>query len=394
MKFKLKDLISIKHGYAFKGEDFSDQPTQLQILTPGNVTIGGGFQFGKGKWLSLTTEYPKEYEFKAGDMFVSMTDLSKAGDTLGYPAIIPVSDRVMLHNQRLGRVEVLPNVEEVVLKKYLYYAMRTREYHAYIVSGATGTTVRHTSPSKILDYEFDLPSYQEQQRIVGILSPIEDKINVLNDVNDNLLELGITYTEELLVENEYPVSTIKSMNLTVSDHVANGSFKALKDNVEIVENSGYALFLRNTDLKADLNGDRRFVTENSYEFLKKSRLFGGEVIISNVGDVGSVYHVPYLDVPMVAGNNVVFLQSEESWLTDYLYFYFKSRIGQHDIDSITSGSAQQKFNKTDFRALEIPVIPEHDVTILTKLIDNLNSNTREIRTLMDTRDALLKKLLN
>lgn len=186
MKFKLKDLISIKHGYAFKGEDFSDQPTQLQILTPGNVTIGGGFQFGKGKWLSLTTEYPKEYEFKAGDMFVSMTDLSKAGDTLGYPAIIPVSDRVMLHNQRLGRVEVLPNVEEVVLKKYLYYAMRTREYHAYIVSGATGTTVRHTSPSKILDYEFDLPSYQEQQRIVGILSPIEDKINVLNDVNDNL----------------------------------------------------------------------------------------------------------------------------------------------------------------------------------------------------------------
>lgn len=184
------------------------------------------------------------------------------------------------------------------------------------------------------------------------------------------------------------------MNLTVSDHVANGSFKALKDNVEIVENSGYALFLRNTDLKADLNGDRRFVTENSYEFLKKSRLFGGEVIISNVGDVGSVYHVPYLDVPMVAGNNVVFLQSEESWLTDYLYFYFKSRIGQHDIDSITSGSAQQKFNKTDFRALGIPVITEHDVTILTKLIDNLNSNTREIRTLMDTRDALLKKLLN
>ncbi|WP_245299360.1 restriction endonuclease subunit S [Weissella confusa] len=213
-------------------------------------------------------------------------------------------------------------------------------------------------------------------------------------LNDNLLDLGITYTEELLVKNDYPVSTIKSMNLTVSDHVANGSFKALKDNVKIVENSGYALFLRNTDLKADLNGDRRFVTENSYEFLKKSRLFGGEVIISNVGDVGSVYHVPYLDVPMVAGNNVVFLQSEESWLTDYLYFYFKSRIGQHDIDSITSGSAQQKFNKTDFRALEIQVIPEHDVTILTKLIDNLNSNTREIRTLMDTRDALLKKLLN
>lgn len=279
-------------------------------------------------------------------------------------------------------------------QEYLYIVLESDSFFDYVTLTSKGTKMPRGDKDAIMDFEFSLPSLDVQQKLSNTIMALERKILMSKQVNDNLLDLGITYTEEMLVKNDYPVSTIKSMNLTVSDHVANGSFKALKDNVEIVEDGGYALFLRNTDLKADLNGDRRFVTKSSYEFLKKSRLFGGEVIISNVGDVGSVYHVPYLDVPMVAGNNVVFLQSEESWLTDYLYFYFKSRIGQHDIDSITSGSAQQKFNKTDFRALEIPVILEHDVTILTKLIDNLNSNTQEIRTLMDTRDTLLKKLLN
>lgn len=38
----------------------------------------------------------------------------------------------------------------------------------------------------------------------------------------------------------------------------------------------------------------------------------------------------------------------------YLYFYFKSEYGQFALSGITAGSAQQKFNKTDFKKLSIP----------------------------------------
>ena len=183
--------------------------------------------------------------------------------------------------------------------------------------------------------------------------------------------------------------------MTVSDHVANGSFKSLKDNVELVEKPDFALFLRNVDLKNSLNGDRKYVTESSYNFLKKSRLYGHEVIISNVADVGSVHRVPKMNVPMVAGNNVIFLQTTNGPLTDYLYVYFKSRFGQHDIASITSGSAQQKFNKTDFRNLEIPIllddIIQNEITPLLRYMDN---TTSEIDRLMELRDTLLPKLMS
>ncbi|MDW8239993.1 MAG: restriction endonuclease subunit S, partial [Acidobacteriota bacterium] len=46
----LDDLIEIKHGFAFKGEFFCDEPRGDILLTPGNFAIGGGFKADKVKY--------------------------------------------------------------------------------------------------------------------------------------------------------------------------------------------------------------------------------------------------------------------------------------------------------------------------------------------------------
>lgn len=43
-----------------------------------------------------------------------------------------------------------------------------------------------------------------------------------------------------------------------------------------------------------------------------------------------------------------------------MYLYFKSDVGKQLINKITSGSVQMKFNKTDFRNLQI-VIPTQKI---------------------------------
>ena len=40
-EFKVGELIDIKHGFAFKGEFFSDDPDNDILLTPGNFKVGG-----------------------------------------------------------------------------------------------------------------------------------------------------------------------------------------------------------------------------------------------------------------------------------------------------------------------------------------------------------------
>ncbi|MBW6499444.1 MAG: restriction endonuclease subunit S, partial [Bacteroidales bacterium] len=96
-EYKLGDIINVKHGFAFKGEFFSDVPTENILLTPGNFRIGGGFKSDKFKFYK--GEVPRDYILQEGDVILSMTDLSKDGDTLGYSAKIPAHrDQKFLHN--------------------------------------------------------------------------------------------------------------------------------------------------------------------------------------------------------------------------------------------------------------------------------------------------------
>jgi type I restriction enzyme S subunit len=143
----LADLINIKHGFAYKGEFFSDEKTEDILLTPGNVCVGGGFKSAKYKYYN--GPIVEEYIFKEGDVYLNMTDLSKASDTLGYPAVVPEIEGITFHhNQRLGKV--LYKGHNSAKKEFIYQVLCSHTSRNNVLASATGTTVKHTSPTKIL----------------------------------------------------------------------------------------------------------------------------------------------------------------------------------------------------------------------------------------------------
>ncbi|MDX1352141.1 MAG: restriction endonuclease subunit S [Thiomicrorhabdus sp.] len=147
---ELSEFMNVKHGFAYKGEYFSDEPTNDILLTPGNVAIGGGFKGDKFKF--YTGPIMDDYIFTEGDLYITMTDLSKAGDTLGYPAIVPCIEGLTFHhNQRLGKVD-FKDINRFG-PEFLYRCLCSRNYRSYIIASATGTTVKHTSPTKILQHK-------------------------------------------------------------------------------------------------------------------------------------------------------------------------------------------------------------------------------------------------
>jgi type I restriction enzyme S subunit len=195
---RLGDLISIKHGYAFKGEFFSEDSPGPLLLTPGNFSIGGGFKAGKPKY--YLGPIPDEFRLEGGELVITMTDLSKAGDTLGYPAIIP-SGPMYLHNQRIGLVTIKDHSK--IDKFFLFYALRTSDYHSHILAGASGSTVRHTSPGRISDYAFSMPGLGEQQAISAVLCALDDKIAVNDRIAETSLELALARYEAAVLGREY-----------------------------------------------------------------------------------------------------------------------------------------------------------------------------------------------
>ncbi len=82
----------------------------------------------------------------------------------------------------------------------------------------------------------------------------------------------------------------------------------------------------------------------------------------------------------------------------YFYTMFNSKIGQHLISSITGGSAQPKFNKTDFRNMGM-IIPSEEILIkfenvASKLYLKILKNKEQIQMLTKTRDELLPRLMS
>lgn len=179
----LRDYIKIKHGYAFKGQNISTIDNNVVLVTPGNFAIGGGFKEDKCKYFD--TEYPEDYVLKADDLIVTMTDLSKAIDTLGYGALVPDgrNGRVYLHNQRIGLVKIN---SDKLNKHYLYWFMRSSYYQKMIAATSTGSTVHHTSPDRILDVEIELPKLEIQNKIASFLDNIENLIQLNIKINNNL----------------------------------------------------------------------------------------------------------------------------------------------------------------------------------------------------------------
>lgn len=374
--------------------------------------------FSQGKQVEIENQYTKQKENMK--RFLRIIDFTNPNEPIRYVEdfgdryFVSKDDLVMIRygSQTCGKVVIgkegiiannmfkinLDN--SIVLNRYAYYYLKQDMVYNYLRGSQNSSTMPSINFGILNKLEIEVPNINNQRKIIKILDDIDRKIELNNEINNNLLQLCRYKYDDLNKDyDSWNLTKINDLNLEVTDYVANGSFKSLADNVTLYDEKEYALYVRNTDLKVNFADKRKYVDQKSYEFLKKSKLTGGELIISNVGDVGSVFICPHLDMPMTLGSNVIMLYSTDSHYYNYfLYFFFTSVYGQYMIKGITGGSAQPKFNKTDFRNMEIKFPSLEKLDRFNNEIDSVYKkyelNIRENEKLSELRDTLLLKLMN
>jgi type I restriction enzyme, S subunit len=394
---QLGELVEIKHGYAFKGEFFSEETTENLLLTPGNFSIGGGFQWGKQKFYD--GPIPDDYILSDGDLVVTMTDLSKAADTLGYSALIPPSEKLLLHNQRIGKVIVKTNSVDV---GYLNYQLRTKTYRNEVLASATGSTVKHTSPTKMCAYRFSLPPLAEQKSIASILGALDDKIENNRRMNETLEAMARAIFKSWFVDFD-PVRAKAEGNqpahmdaetaalfpssfgddglpegwCTVSLHtVSNIVYGKNLPTKNLIE-SGYPVF--------GGNGIIGFHTEYLYE--------EPQVLIACRG-AASGKVLRSLPNSFVTNNSLI-IELTESLLNRYFVELYLRHI---TLEKFTSGSAQPQMTIANMDAVKI-LQPTAELissfsSYVARLFDKIMANDDENETLAKLRDTLLPKLMS
>jgi len=379
----LGDFINTKHGYAFKGKNIVKEPMKDILVTPGNFRIGGGFKNSKFKYFN--GEYPKSYILKENDIIVTMTDLSKDGDTLGYSAKVPKSnnEEKYLHNQRIGLVEFL---NDKIDKDFIYWLLRTKDYHGFIVSAATGTSIRHTSPTTIKEYEFFLPPLPEQKTIVSVLSSLDDKIDLLHRQNKTLEAMAETLFRQWFIEEAKEDWEEKPLD-EIADYL-NGlacqkfPFENDVDRLPV---------LKIKELRNGFTKNSDWVTS---KVLEQYIVKNGDVIFSWSGS---------LLVKIWNGKNCVLNQhlfkvTSEKYPKWFYYFWTKHHLQKFISIAESKATTMGHIKRGDLHVVMV-LVPSKEETeemgiIMDPIVEKLIKNTKQICTLEQLRDTLLPKLMS
>jgi len=169
------EICSIKHGFAFKSEYFSNKGDYV-LLTPGNFRESGGYRDRGDKQKYYSGPIPNGFILKKDDFLVAMTE--QAPGLLGSPIVIPDSNK-FLHNQRLGLVNFNNPLE--INKRFFYHLFNTKRIRDEIFLSSSGVKVKHTSPSKILNIKISVPNLEQQNLIVKKLDELSEQTKKLEE---------------------------------------------------------------------------------------------------------------------------------------------------------------------------------------------------------------------
>ncbi|MFA7056512.1 MAG: restriction endonuclease subunit S [Candidatus Cloacimonadales bacterium] len=384
---KLGDYIKVKHGFAFKGKNIIAEETTNILVTPGNFNIGGGFKKSKLKYYN--GEVPQDYILKENAVIVTMTDLSKESDSLGYSAKVPksINGEKYLHNQRIGLVQFK---NDSINYDYIYWVMRTREYQGYIIGSSSGTSIMHTSPSRIEDYAFSIPSPSEQKAIAEVLSSLDDKIDLLHRQNKTLEQMAETLFRQWFIEEADEDWEEGKLGDNV-DVLLGGTPSTKNDNYW----DGNIPWINSGEInKFRIFHPSKLITELGMKKSSTKLLPKGTTVLAITG--ATLGQVSRLEISSCANQSVVGVIGNDIFSNEFIFLWIKYSI--KDIIANQTGGAQQHINRDDVKNT-IVIIPSKDVQshfqiTIEPLFDKITNNVFQIENLENLRDTLLPKLMS
>lgn len=159
----------------------------------------------------------------------------------------------------------------------------------------------------------------------------------------------------------------------ITDYQANGSFSSLKQNVKTFYEEEYSILVRLKDLRLSIkNNDLLYTDKEGYEFLAKSHLYGGELLVANVGaGIGTCIEMPYIDKKASIAPNM-FIVYPSKYVNKRLFkYYTQSKLYKEEIIKKSVATGQPKMNKNEFRSLTFALPPLEEQDTIVEKVDSL-----------------------
>ena len=320
---------------------------------------------------------------RGGELIVSVVG------TIGKTAIVPKS----FAGCNLVRATALIDIENELMSKWVKYYFDSPCGQSYIEQNLNTTVQPTLNIKSLVEMPIPLRNTTEMEKIVLLLSSLDEKIEVNRQINDNLEQQAQSYFQELFVDNadpEWTTGTISDLGAVV------GGSTPSKAKPEYYTESGIA-WITPKDLSINkskfVSHGENDITELGLKNSSAAIMPEGTVLFSSRAPIGYI---------AIAAGEVTTNQGFKSVVpkpeigTPFVYFFLKNTLPV--IEGMASGSTFKEVSGSTMKNVPA-VIP--DAETLAKFSDFcapifaqqriLEEQNQSLATL---RDNLLPKLMS
>lgn len=382
---KLNDLsIGGKGSYGIAAsavERKADLPTYLRIT---DIFDDGTLNLSELK--SVDAPNSDKYILKPNDIVFART-----GGSTGRNYFYDGSDGVFVYAGFLIKFSIDP---EKVNPKYVKYYCRSKQYNDWVQSFNTGSTRGNINAQIFGNMEIPLPERKQQDYLVSILEPIDEKIRNNKQVNDNLEQQAqAIYHErfETVSPNDLP-SDWRIVTLGEVATISNKSFNPLKEpeillehySIPAFDEARFPVFELSTSIKSN-----KFIIDASC------------FMISKLNPTTKRVWKPYcLTGNAVCSTEFIVYKAKDQSITDFLYSVIDSGSFSDFMCSHVTGStgSRQRTTPSDTLSYEL-ILPSEDElaefqSLVSPMYAQMRINAIENDKLKRLRDSLLPKLMS
>lgn len=289
--------------------------------------------------------------------------------------------------------EFVPIQAVNVDRNFLYYILTSDDFTSKMSGMRTGTSGSHqrVSVDWILDYEFNLPGIETQQRIGALLGQIDSRIRNNAQLNDYLAALAEGIFEDWLQSAEgelTPLSRFAAFNPSTYSPKEKWPIVVYVDTGSVTSNHFEKPMVIDTEIEKLPSRARRKVVDGDviYSTVRPNQLHYGLVVNPPSNMLVSTGFTVIRDVIGVGGP-FIFLALTRPSITTMLQSVAEQ-----------STSAYPSIKSSDLEQLEIPLPTREELEEIKPQLDSLfaaiSHNQAESKVLEELRDALLPKLMS
>lgn len=198
MEYKLKELLQEK-GY-IRGP-FGSSLKRKELKTSGipvyeqQHAIYGTRDF---RYYIDNQKYQemKRFAIQPKDLIISCSG------TIGKVGIISQEDKKGIISQALLILRVN---DKIVLPEYLYYFFKSKDGYNSIISRSMGSVQVNIAKREVIEnIKINIPTLEQQRKVITFLSNIDRKIELNNQMNENLYDITKQLYKRWFVDFEFP----------------------------------------------------------------------------------------------------------------------------------------------------------------------------------------------